>query len=383
MTDILLVAVAPDLAARISQEPGHRVVAIDRDHHDGRLAKATAPEGFRPRVIFVGTSVSIDWALDYARVVIADDSELSVYLVADRNRKLAKTVMAIGMRGVVDERISARDLSRLLSGLGGAAVPQPADDSVPAPHTPQVIVVASPKGGVGKTTTAINVAALIAEWAPGEVVVIDLDLQFGDIATMLDIEPNYTISDAFASGVDDSMRLRTLLVSHPSNFYVLCASADPSANGRVTGDQIRKLVHQYAATFRYVIVDTPAGILEETLAGLEEATDVVFVAALDIATLRAVRREIEVLAELSLLPQRRYVVLNRADRQSGVLERDAERIVGLPINAVVPTCDRVRLCANRGEVAVASRRRNPVRQPFRELARSVSDTSAAKGRHTR
>ena len=131
---------------------------------------------------------------------------------------------------------------------------------------------------------------------------------------------------------------------HEANFYVLCGSDDPAENGRVTGDQIRKLVHHYSSSFRYVVVDTPAGLHEETLASLEEATDVVFVAALDVATLRAVRREVERAgASLLLLPPRRHVVLNRTDRRSGLTERDAERIIGLPIDAVVPASERVAL----------------------------------------
>jgi pilus assembly protein CpaE len=232
---------------------------------------------------------------------------------------------------------------------------------------------------VGKTTTAVNLAALLAESAPGEVVLIDLDLQFGDVAAVLDLTPAYTITDAFASGADDSMRLRTLLTPHAANFHVLCGSDDPAENGRVTGDQIRKMVHHYSASFRYVVIDTPGGLHEETLASLEEATDVVFVAALDVATLRAVHRGIEVLAQLSLLPPRRHVVLNRTDRRSGLTERDAERIIGLPLDAVIPESDRVALAANQGELIVASRKRNPVRRHFKDLARAVADLGSQKG----
>jgi pilus assembly protein CpaE len=211
------------------------------------------------------------------------------------------------------------------------------------------------------------------------VVVIDLDLQFGDVAAVLDLQPAYTVADAFASGGDDSMRLRTLLVPHDAGFHVLCGSDDPAENGRVTSDQIRKMVHHYASSFRYVVIDTPGGLHEETLASLEEASDVVFLAALDVATLRAVRREIEVLVKLSLLPPRRHIVLNRADRRSGLTERDAERIIGLPVDAVIPVSERVALAGNRGELVVAHRRRNPVRRGFMNLIRAVADLGSQKG----
>ena len=418
MTDVLLVAVDQNLAERIAAIGKHRVVSIDRNNVHGKHAGTPAETDFQPEIIFIGSGVSVPRAIEYARVVVGARPGISVVLVAQPNRHLVRTAEKAGIHRVVNERVKDRDLVRMLDRAGQAAQQTPAAEQgraakekrgakqapaakVPAAarqeldiqdsraakqapidsaaHRHQVIVVASPKGGVGKTTTAVNLAALLAVSAPGEVVVIDLDLQFGDVATLLNLEPAYTIADAFASGGDDSMRLRTLLMAHEANFYVLCGSDDPAENGRVTGDQIRKLVHHYSSSFRYVVVDTPGGLQEETLASLEEATDVVLVAGLDVATLRAVHREVDVLARLSLLPQRRHVVLNRKDSRSGLTERDAERIIGLPIDAVVPASDRVALAGNRGELIVASRKRNPVRRHFVDLARAVTDLTSQKG----
>jgi pilus assembly protein CpaE len=409
MTDVLLVAVDQGLVERIAAIGTHRVVSIDRNHLHGKHAGTPAETDFKAEIIFVGSGgsgASVHRAIEYARVLVGDHPGVSVVLVAQPNRHLVRTAEKAGIHRVVNEQIKDRDLVRMLDSAGQAAQQTPNPEQgraakekrgskqVPAAKEPQaakqapidsaayrhqVIVVASPKGGVGKTTTAVNLAALLAVSAPGEVVVIDLDLQFGDVATMLNLEPAYTIADAFASGGDDSMRLRTLLMAHEANFSVLCGSDDPAENGRVTGDQIRKLVHHYSSSFRYVVVDTPGGLHEETLASLEEATDVVLVAGLDVATLRALHREVDVLARLSLLPQRRHVVLNRTDSRSGLTERDAERIIGLPIDAVVPASDRVALAGNRGELIVASRKRNPVRRHFMDLARAVTDLTSQEG----
>lgn len=435
MTDILLVAVDQALVDRVAALGGHRVVSIDRNTVPGKHAGRSTETDFQPEVIFVGSGVSTERAIEYARVIIGDYPGISVVMVAEPSRDLIREAEQAGIHRVISENIRDRELSRLLrrarkfsnskarTKSAGASPDRPALDDLhpqavdvpkqpsvkadvpkpqpvveiptpepvkvdvpkpssvepegPRPH--QVIVVASPKGGVGKTTTAVNLAALLAESAPGEVVVIDLDLQFGDVATVLNLSPSYTIADAFASGADDSMRLRTLLVPHEANFHVLCGSEDPAENGRVTGDQMRKLVHHYSAAFRYVIIDTPAGLHEETLASLEEATDIVLVAALDVATLRDMRREVDLLAELSLLPPRHHVVLNRADRRSGLTERDVERIVGLPVDVVIPVSERVVLAANRGELVSAARRRNPIRRPFKDLARIVADLTSKKG----
>lgn len=369
MTDVLLVAVDHDLASRVAAFDGFRVVSIGREN--GRTPRGYTPDmAFKPDVIFVGSELSTDRALEYARVVTSEYPEIAVIMVAEPDTDLVHRATAAGIRGVIDARIGNPDLLALLDRVGRDIKPA-TSNSGPQPH--QVIVVASPKGGVGKSTTAVNLAALLAESAPGEVVLIDLDLQFGDVATLLDLQPAYTITDAFTSGVDDSMRLRTLLTPHPGNFYVLCGSENPAENGRVTGDQMRKLVHHYSASFRFVVVDTPAGLHEETLASLEEATDVVLVATIDVACLRAMRREVDVLAELFLLPQRRHVVLNRADRRSGLTERDVERILGLPVDVVIPVSEGVALSANRGELAIASKKLKDVRKSFTQVARKVAD----------
>ena len=378
MTDVLFVAVDQSMVDRVVAFGGHRVVSIDRYNvHAGKHAGQSSEPNFRPELIFVGSGLPTEQAIEYSGAVVSDHPEISVVLVAAKPSKgLVRHATKVGIHSVINERVRDRDLMRLVERAGHGPRPPRVSDAT-FPH--QVIVVASPKGGVGKTTTAVNLAALLAESAPGEVVVIDLDLQFGDVATVLDLEPAYTISDAFASGADDSMRLRTLLVPHKGNFYVLCGSDDPAENGRVTGDQVRKLVHHYSSSFRYVVIDTPAGLHEETLASLEEATDVLFVAGLDVATLRAVHREVDVLARLSLLPPRRHLLVNRADRRSGLSVRDAERIIGLPVDAVIPISEHISMSANRGEVVVASRKRNPIRRHFGDLARIVADLTSQKG----
>ena len=85
------------------------------------------------------------------------------------------------------------------------------------------------------------------------------------------------------------------------------------------------------------------------------------------------------LDKLSLLPPRRHLVLNRTDGRSGLTEADAERIIGLPITAAIPASERVAMAANRGELVVASRKRNPSRRNFEQIARIVAHLGNQKG----
>lgn len=367
MTNVLAVAVEAELVNRIASLREHRVVSISREN----LAEARQNVSFQPDLILVGTGLSTERALQYARGVLETHPEIVVMLVATPGEDLIRQATRAGVRGVIPSTISNPDLTSLIVNAGAPAT------TATAAVWHQVIVVASPKGGVGKTTVAVNLAALLAEQAPGEVVLLDLDLQFGDVATVLDLQPEFTVADALNSGAVDSMLLRTLLVPHPSNFFILCGADHPAAAGPVTGDQVRKLVSQFAHTFRYVVIDTSAALMEETLASLEEATDVALVATFDVATLRNVRKEIDVLAELGLLPARRHVVLNRTDRLSGLTAKDAANILGLPVDAMFPVSAKIPFAANHGHLAVHDKKLKNVRRAFLRFAQTVSDASHA------
>ena len=373
MTQVLLVAVNPALGERIASRTEHWVIGIDRDSTDVSTAiSAEQQASFSPDLVIVGSSVSVDRALEYAEAVVQSYPLTTVLLEAEPDRGLIRKATRSGVRGVIAADISDSELTGLLERSGAWS-----DEQRDRAH--RVIVCASPKGGVGKTTTAISLAALLAEDAPQDVVVIDLDLQFGDVSAVLDLTPQYTVTDAFASGADDSMLLRTLLTPHAAGFYVLCGSDHPAENGKVTGDEIRKLISKLSDVFGYVIVDTAAGLHEDTLSSLEEATDIVLLSTLDVATLRAVRKEIDVLAELRLLPHRRHIVVNRTDRMAGLTVHDAETMIGLPVDVAIESSDAVLLAANHGTLAVAHSRRNRVRAEFGRLADRIRrDAHAGK-----
>jgi len=366
VTNVLLVAVEPDLAARISMLDGHRVVALDR-HNAAELARTNnAGPSFDPGVILIGSDIPREQAIDYATCVLAEHPAIAVFLVTSSPRRLGRAAVKAGIRGVVPPTIRDQDLREILNGPA-----QVSDGDATTRH--QVIVVVSPKGGVGKTTTAVNLSGVLAKSSPRQVVLIDLDLQFGDVTAVLDLQPEHTITDAFDARRDDSMLLRTLLTEHPAGFFVLAGAGSPAENAAVSGEQVRKLISQLSASFCHVVIDTSAGLLEETLSSLEEATDVVLVAALDVATLRSARKELEVLTDLELLPAAVHVVLNKADRRTGLTVRDAVRVLGVDVDAVVPRSDRISLAANHGTIAALATKRSDVRKPFEILASTLCD----------
>lgn len=238
----------------------------------------------------------------------------------------------------------------------------------------RILVVASPKGGVGKTTVAVNVAVALAESEPSQVVIVDLDLQFGDVATQLGISPRHSTVDALSkAAARDEFVLSTFLHEHSDGFFVLPAPASPAAADAVDPKRVGHLLRQLAARFRHVVVDTTPGLGDLALAAIEQASALVVVAGPDLTSVRAVRSTLEVLRELQLLPTASPVVLNNAERGVGVGAADAATIIGSPIDVVVPRSKAVLRGGNAGIPVLLGAPRDPAARALREVAKHVEE----------
>ncbi|TDW30411.1 AAA family ATPase [Cryobacterium psychrophilum] len=259
-------------------------------------------------------------------------------------------------------------------------VPPPIDTLGEVAGIPrQIIAVVAAKGGVGKTTVATNLAVGLAKQAPLSVVLVDADVQFGDVATALSLTPGHSLPDAVtAVAANDSMVLKAYLTPHSGGYYTVCGSDSPADGDRVTGEQLSHLIRQLAEIFRFVIIDTAPGLGEHALAALESATDAVFVCGMSVPSARGLRKELAVLTGIGLMPQSRHVVLNFADRVSGLSVRDIEATIGVPVDIAVPRSSVVTLSTNRGIPLLQDGNRNPASAALTELVRRFDPSASLK-----
>lgn len=234
----------------------------------------------------------------------------------------------------------------------------------------RAIVVASPKGGVGKSTVAANLAVLLAQAHPLDVVLVDLDAQFGDVASLLDIKPDRTVVDAVA-GLGDPVLLKTCLAEHASGLVVLPAPDTPTAAESVTIDQAKQLVEDLKSLFPIVVIDTGSGLNDPGVGALEASDDAIFVTSMDVAALRGLRREIEVLDALSAAP-RRHLIVNFADSFSGIEVADIESVLGLHPSAVLPRDNSVVRANNRGSALALERKRGALVKQLAAFAEELA-----------
>jgi pilus assembly protein CpaE len=324
----------------------------------------------RPEVLILGPDVPAEDALRLATVFDVQLPELSVILVGEADPDVVLLAMRAGIRDILSPASDPAQIRVLLERACQSFASRNRTAAAPNPDAPRGIVIGvfSPKGGVGKTTIATNIAIGLGKVAPMGVVIVDLDLQFGDVASGLYLTPEHTVTDAVsASASQDSLVLKAFLTVHPSSIYALCAPRTPVEADSITPQQVSRLIGQLAEQFQYVVIDTAPGLPEVGLAAMEQCTDVVWVSAMDVPSIRGLRSGLEILRRLDLLPETRHVVLNMADAKSGLSVQDVEATIGAPVDVSIPRSKAVAYSTNRGIPVLQDGRRDPAVKGLRQL----------------
>lgn len=332
----------------------------------------------QPEVLVLGPGMALDGAFRLATIVDVRFPNLSMVLVAPEDSGIALAAMRAGIRDVVDptadiptvrlllERACQAFATRHRTGQVQASAPQQKEHGL-------VVGVFSPKGGVGKTTIATNLAVGLGKIAPMGVVLVDLDLQFGDVASNLYLDPEYSVRDAVSGAAStDTMVLKAFLTPHPSGIYALCAPSNPADADTISAEQLGTLIKQLSAEFAYVVLDTGPGLTEHSLAALEQCTDAVWVTGMDVPSVRGLRAGLDILGKLNLFPETRHVVLNFADSKTGLSVQDVEATLGAPVDVFVPRSRALSLATNRGIPLLQEEVRDPATKNLKGLVQRFS-----------
>jgi pilus assembly protein CpaE len=343
--------------------------------------------------IVLGPSVDAPGAFRLAESLRVSRPGLGVILV---RKTIDAAVLTEALRSGIRDVVEVRDLTGLRDAVERSRnlaneIQQRVDDTAGPGEAPRgrIVTVFSAKGGCGKTTLATNLAAALADGGRRQVCLVDLDLAFGDIAIALHLFPSHTIADAVAmSETLDLPTLQRLLTHHSRGLNALVAPVDPSSAESVPAPLVTKILEVLRGEYDFVIVDTPAAFNDHVLAAFDQSDLIALIATLDVLALKNLKLATDIMDLLNYPRERTQVVLNRADTKVGLVVSDAEKALGTPIAAQIPSSREVPSSINRGVTIVTDDPRHPVsvairlfaeEQVARGLASSGEDTLLAPG----
>lgn len=332
--------------------------------------------------VLLGPGIAIDASLETSRWITDNRPEIGIALLAEgATTQTLQGAIRAGVREVIPRGEHERLAHTVEELVAHARRLRSAASARTTRRHGRLVTVFSAKGGSGRTTVATNVAVALAGGARDQVVLVDLDLQAGDVTAALALEPAGSIdrllSEAPEPGIEDVQRH---LTHHRDGLWVLAAPDGPLGAAGITVAHVRSILRVLREHFRYVIVDGPAAFTDPLLTALDRSDAVVLVGSMELTGIRTLHTTIDVLGRLGIGRDRIHLVLNRADSRVGLRVRDVERVLGTGIDVTIPSSADVPRSVNGGAAIVATSSGSPVGRALIGLAgRLRVDDSAGRG----
>jgi pilus assembly protein CpaE len=338
--------------------------------------------GGRPVVAVFGPGFVSPMGFQHVHRITGAHPELgAVFAVDELSTEVLQQALRAGARDAVvigGEASLHQSVDRVGELLAGSTS-RPASTPTTVTGDPgRLIAVYSTKGGVGKTCIAINVAVAMAKRSSQPVVLVDGDLQFGDVSVMLGLPPQHTVLDAAAAAQYGDMELVQQLASrhHQSGVMVLPAPLEPMPTDAMLPGEMVNICAALQQSAGHVIIDLPSLQNDYVLALLEAADDVLLVGSMDIPSIKNLKIGMQALDLQTIAGPKLKLVLNHANTKVKLDVKEVERVLGLPANFPIPDDLAVPISVNAGVPVLLDDPKAPVSRALDRVAESLVGASA-------
>ncbi len=381
---VLLVDADIDHRAQLKQMLAGMAYAVVGEAAYGVEATRLAAE-LRPEIVLVHVEEPLALAFRTLEAVQqAAPSAAPVVVSRLGDGDTARKAMLAGARGLVVSPAANKEFDRVL----GKAFERhqrtlrSAPDEAPESIAGVVVTVFGPKGGVGKTTLATNLAIGLRKHSGSRVALVDLDSYFGDVAVMMGAEPERTLADLVQRlHADPHVKPRDYLTPHRSGVDILAAAHSVDAGPQPSPEDITSIINGLAASYDFVVVDTPGAFSPLVAAALDESTVVLMITSADMASIKDARLSLDVLRGAEFDEDRLKLVVNHATNANSVGDSDLARTVDYDIFWSIPHDRAVPTSTQHGLPLLLSNPRAAMAQRVDSLAAYLSQAEPG-GRRT-
>lgn len=234
----------------------------------------------------------------------------------------------------------------------------------------RMVAVFSSKGGCGTSFIATNLAAS----TKGRTVLVDLNLQAGDLPLFLGVDPKYSFADMAEnrSRLDDSL-INSFVTPYSSDLSLLAAPKEADAADEIEPEHVFEVLQRLRESYDYVVLDPQHTFDSITLAALDQSDEIVLILTLDIPAIRSTQRALEIFDRLGYPRKKIRIVVNRWSKQIDLDLRQVEKFLGEPVIGFVPSDYQTAVTSiNLGRPLVQSDPNSKIAQEIRRVARTVT-----------
>ncbi len=373
----------------------HNLLVVDKDDEfvaaakelfEGRLPVARSIEEASQtiesgdlRMLLLGPSFSNDESMEQIRSLHNQDPALVRMLVAELvTADLLSGAKRSGVSDVIEAPLDESKIEAAIEQFGHdvlkrRSAAKPAAAAPVRSERGSIITVSSAKGGSGKTVVATNVALLLNRLPDKKVVLVDADLQFGDVCLLLQLEPRFTmVNAAHELHQLDGEMLDSLLTEHPSGLKVLAAPLEPAFADDITTAGLMQMLDILQDTYDYVVVDTASMLDELILSLIEKADQVLMVVDMDLPSVKNAKLALETLRLLKFSTQNVKLVMNRSNSKAKLDNKEIEGALKMEIAAAIPSDAAVPNSVNEGRPIVETDPKGKVAKGFEGVAELIA-----------
>lgn len=244
----------------------------------------------------------------------------------------------------------------------------------------KVISIISTKGGVGKTTITTNLGASLTHVYNHRVVLIDLDLQFGDVSVFLNIIPKKSIVELINEVNEiNEENVNDYLVQHSSGIYVLPGPLQPEKADLVLEEHVKAIINSLKQCFDFIIIDTPPVFNDPVLMSLELSDEIFVISTLDLPTIKNVKVGLDIMESLKIDTSKIKIILNKSSMEIGITWQEVQKALNYPVACYLPdNPELVGICVNKGDPFVLSEPQETITKIVNRFASRLSNHEEAQ-----